>query len=191
MLDERRWEISARPRWRINNKFSLNPRIEFSKNYNEIGYASYFAEDSIAFGKRNRDRVTNQLSASYVFNNKSALSLSMRHYWSAVDYQEYYLLQQDGTLREYPGYTENHDLNFNTLSIDLEYSWNLAPGSFLTVVWKNNIYQSVEVSDDLFLGYIDNFNETLNSPQSNSFSVKLTYYVDYQQVIRPHMPFPR
>ncbi len=103
----------------------------------------------------------------------------------------YYLLQNDGSLEDYPEFSDNKDLNFNILSVDLEYSWNLAPGSFLTMVWKNNIYQSQEISDDIFNGYVDNFNETISSPQSNSFSIKLTYYVDYQQVIRPHMPFPR
>lgn len=189
--DTRGWEFSLRPRWRVNNKLSLSPRIEISKDNNQVGYASYFAEDSIAFGKRDVRRVTNQLSASYVFNNKSALSLSMRHYWSAVDYKEYYLLQKDGTVADYPEYGENEDLNFNTLSVDLEYSWNLAPGSFLTMVWKNNIYNPQEIEADQFTGYIDNFNTTLRSDQSNSFSIKLTYYVDYQQVIRPHMPFPR
>jgi len=188
--DTRGWEISARPRLRVNNKLSISPRFEVSKSFNEIGYASYFATDSIAFGKRNVNRVTNQISASYVFNNTSALSLSMRHYWSAVDYQEYYLLQRDGTLEDYPQFDTNKDINFNILTVDLEYSWNLAPGSFLTVVWKNNIYQSDEVSDDLFTGYVDNFNRTIISPQSNSFSVKITYYVDYQQVIRPRLPFP-
>ena len=188
--DTRGWEISARPRWRVNNKFSINPRIEVSNNKNEIGYASYFAVDSIAFGKRNVKRVINQISASYVFNNTSALSLSMRHYWSSVDYQEYYLLQTDGTLADYPQFDSNNDLNFNILTVDLEYSWNFAPGSFLTMVWKNNVYQSEEVSDDLFVGYVDNFNRTITSPQVNSFSVKLTYYLDYQTVIRPRLPFP-
>ena len=188
--DTRGWELSARPRIRINDKFSISPRFEVSNTRNEIGYASYFAEDSIAFGKRDVNRVTNQLSASYVFNNKSALSLSMRHYWSAVDYSEYYLLQRDGSLADYPEFDENQDLNFNILTVDLEYSWNFAPGSFLTVVWKNNIYQSEEVTDDLFVGYMDNFNRTIISPQTNSFSVKVTYYVDYHQVIRPRLPFP-
>ncbi len=188
--DARGWEFSARPRWRINNKVSINPRIEISNNKNEVGYASYFAEDSIAFGKRNVMRVTNQISASYVFNNVSALSLSMRHYWSAVDYQEYYLLQRDGSLLDYPEFDQNKDLNFNILTVDLEYSWNLAPGSFLTAVWKNNIYQSESVTEDLFVGYVDNFNRTIVSPQTNSFSIKLTYYLDYHQVIRPRLPFP-
>jgi len=189
--DTRGWEISARPRLRINNKFSISPRIEVSQDKNQIGYASNFAEDSIAFGRRNVKRVTNQISASYVFNNTSALSLSMRHYWSAVDYQQYFLLQRDGSLVDYPEFDSNQDLNFNIFTVDLEYSWNLAPGSFLTLVWKNNIYQSEEVSDDLFIGYRDNFNRTITSPQTNSFSVRITYYVDYHQVIRPRLPFPK
>ncbi|MCD6346152.1 MAG: hypothetical protein J7L96_01900, partial [Bacteroidales bacterium] len=84
----------------------------------------------------------------------------------------------------------NKDINFNILTVDLEYNWNLAPGSYLTVVWKNNIYTSDSVEDDLFVNYWDNFNQTINAPQTNSFSVKLTYYLDYHTVIRPRLPFP-
>ena len=178
------------PRIRINDRLSINPRIQIEKKMNQIGYAGYISDDSIAFGNREVNRITNQLSATYVFNNKSALSLSMRHYWSAVDYSEYYLLQKDGGYVDFPDYPVNEDLNFNILTVDLEYSWNLAPGSFLTVVWKNNIYSSEEVENDLFMNYWDNFSETFSSPQTNSFSIKLTYYLDYQTVIRPRLPFP-
>jgi len=190
LAGENAWEISTMPRIRINDKISLNPRFQYEQARNQIGYAEYISDDSVAFGKRSVNRVTSQLSASYVFNNKSALSLSMRHYWSAVDYSEYFLLQRDGELIDYPDFPYNEDLNFNILAVDLEYSWNLAPGSFLTVVWKNNIYTSEEVDDDIFMNYWDNFNETVSSPQTNSFSVKLTYYLDYQTVIRPRLPFP-
>ncbi|MEA1878158.1 MAG: DUF5916 domain-containing protein [Bacteroidota bacterium] len=190
LVGENAWEISAMPRIRINDKLSINPRFKYEQAKNQIGYAGYLSDDSIAFGKRAVDRITSQVAASYVFSNKSALSLSMRHYWSTVDYSQYFLLQRDGGLNEYPDYPYNEDLNFNILTVDLEYSWNLAPGSFLTVVWKNNIYTSDEVDDDLFLNYWDNFNATFSSPQTNSFSVKLTYYLDYQTVIRPRLPFP-
>ncbi|MBT3242841.1 MAG: carbohydrate binding family 9 domain-containing protein [Bacteroidetes bacterium] len=188
--DEKGWEISTMPRIRVNDKLSITPRIKLEKVENEIGYTTYLSEDSIVFGRRMVTRVTNQLSASYVFNNVSALSLSMRHYWSAVDYNKYYMLESDGTLSDYPEYSSNEDINFNILSIDLEYSWNLAPGSFLTIVWKNNIYASEGVDDDLFVNYWDNFGRTINAPQTNSFSAKLTYYLDYQTVIRPRLPFP-
>jgi len=187
---ENGWELGVMPRIRINNKLSINPRFKYEQAQNQVGYAGYLNQDSIAFGKRAVSRVTSQLAASYVFNNKSALSLSMRHYWSTVNYSEYYLLERDGELSDYTDYPNNEDLNFNILTVDLEYSWNLAPGSFLTVVWKNNIYTSDEVEDDLFLNYWDNFNATFSSPQTNSFSVKLTYYLDYQTVIRPRLPFP-
>ncbi len=191
IAEERGWEISAMPRIRVNDKLSINPRVQYETTSNQIGYASYIAEDSIAFGLRDIQRVTNQLSASYVFNNMMALSLSVRHYWSAVDYLEYYQLNRSGGLNDFSNYTGNNDLNFNTFNIDLEYSWNLAPGSFLTVVWKNNIYMSEEIDNDVFTDYWDSFETTINSPQTNSFSVKLTYYLDYHSVIKPRLPFPQ
>lgn len=190
LAGENKWEISTMPRVRVSDKLSISPRIKYEQAENQIGYAGYISEDSIGFGKRDVNRVTSQLSASYVFNNKSALSFSMRHYWSSVDYSEYFLLQEDGELKEYPDYPYNEDINFNIMTVDLEYNWNLAPGSYLTVVWKNNIYKSDEVENDLFVNYWDNLNNTFSSPQTNSFSIKLTYYLDYHTVIRPRLPFP-
>ncbi len=188
--DERAWEISAGPRIRVSQKLSILPSVKFEHAMNQIGFANYLDDDHIVFGSRNVKRITNQISSSYVFNNTMALSLSVRHYWSAVDYQGYFLLQNDGCVSDYPEYEYNEDLNFNILTIDLEYSWNLAPGSYLTAVWKNQVYKSEEVVDNYFINYWDNVNRTLSSPQTNSFSVKLTYYLDYQTVIRPRLPFP-
>ena len=187
---EQRITVEFGPRIRFNDKLSVTSKFEYQASQNEIGYAGYISDDSIGFGRRQVHRVTSQLSSGYVFNNKAALNLSVRHYWSAVDYQEYYLLREDGGLNAYPDYPENEDINFNILSVDLEYSWNLSPGSYLTVVWKNNVYVSEEVTNDLFMNYWDNLNYTIGSPQTNSFSAKLTYYLDYHSVIRPRLPFP-
>jgi hypothetical protein len=188
--DERSWEISVQPRIRLSQKLSIFPRIELERVDNQIGYASYIDENHIVFGKRSVDRITNQITASYVFNNTMAVSLSSRHYWSAVDYTQYYLLNDNGRVIDYPENESNEDLNFNILTVDLEYSWNFAPGSFLTMVWKNQIYASQEIDDNIFQDYWDNFSNTIQSPQVNSFSVKLTYYLDYHSVIRPRLPFP-
>lgn len=187
---ERAWEFNVMPRFRINDKLSVFPRFQIEQAKDQVGYAGVVGADTIAFGRRQVERVTNQLTATYVFSNVSAVSLSARHYWSAVDYSEYFRLLPDGGISPYPDYPENKDINFNILSIDLEYSWNLSPGSFLTVVWKNNIYVSEQVSNDLFMNYWENLDYTITSPQTNSFSAKLTYYLDYHSVVRPRLPFP-
>jgi hypothetical protein len=177
------FEYSISPRLRLNNKLSFFPSFQFMTDHGDQGFVTDLDNGSLVFGQRNIKTVTNSLSGSYVFNNKSALSLSLRHYWSQVDYLKYYLLDSDGGLLDYPEYSGNNNLDFNIFNIDLEYSLNFAPGSYLTVVWKNNILKEATIESQAFLSYLDNLKGTLNSPQTNSFSVKVIYYLDYKKVL--------
>jgi hypothetical protein len=118
-----------------------------------------------------------------VFSNRAALSLSLRHYWSQVKYLGFYYLGEDGGLVDYPEYPVNEDLDFNIFNIDLEYSLNFAPGSYLTVVWKNSISSNKTIDPLAFMSYWDNLQGTLQSPQINSFSAKVIYYLDYKRVL--------
>lgn len=176
------------PRFRFNDRLSVFPSIRFNKQVDDRGYANLISSDSIVFGRRDVKTITNSITGSYIFNNKAALSLSLRHYWSEVDYKEYYLLSEDGKLLDYADYPVNEDLNFNIFTIDLEYAWNFAPGSYLTAVWKNNISRSDEVKDNLFMSYWNNLHGTLVSPQMNSFSIKVSYYFDYKRILRKPTP---
>jgi len=187
-INEHGYEGSFGPRIRFNDRFSVYPSIGFSQKYNDRGYAGLLSQDSIVFGRRDQKIITNSITGSYVFNNKAALSLAFRHYWSEVNYLQYYLLGEEGQLTDYSDYQGNKDLNFNIFTIDLEYAWNFAPGSYLTAVWKNNISTSDEVDNEMFLSYWDNLHNTVLSPQVNSFSIKATYYFDYQRVIRKPTP---
>jgi len=188
LMNEHGYEGNFGPRVRFNDRFTIYPSIAFSQKYNDRGFASLPNPDSIFFGRRDVRTITNSISGSYVFNNKMALSLVFRHYWSEVNYLQYYLLNEDGTLADYPDYPGNGDLNFNFFTIDLEYAWNFAPGSYLTAVWKNNISQSKAVDNELFLSYWDNLHNTILAPQTNSFSIKASYYLDYQKFIRKPVP---
>jgi hypothetical protein len=68
-------------------------------------------------------------------------------------------------------------MNTNFLNIDMGHTWRFAPGSELSVVWKNAIraisYYITENSGE-------NFRNMLDEPQSNSISIKILYYLDYQ-----------
>jgi len=186
--DENSFQVSFNPRFRISDKLSLFPRIQIEEISHEKGYAGYLGNDSILFGRRDVERVTSTLSGNYVFNNRAALSLSLRHYWSAVDYDQYFLLNREGGLDAFESYDGNKDVNFNTLTVDMEFSWNFAPGSFMTAVWKNNIYRSESVPDDLFYNYWENLNGTISAPQTNSFSIKISYYFDYHRIVKEGRP---
>lgn len=176
-------QFTISPRFRLNNKLSLFPSFEFVTDQGEQGYVTGLDNGSLVFGKRNIKNVTNSITGSYVFNNRSALSLSLRHYWSQVNYLQFYLLDPNGGLLDYPEYIGNPNLDFNIFNIDLEYSLNFAPGSYLTMVWKNSISKSETIENQNFLSYWDNLQGTLIAPQTNSFSIKVIYYLDYKRIL--------
>jgi hypothetical protein len=132
----------------------------------------------IYFGKRNNKTLTNTFSTGYIFTANSYLTFRLRHYWSVADYtNDFYLLRQDGKLDGNTTYTGNHDNNYNSFNIDMVYNWRFAPGSDITIVWKNAIYSS---GDYIFNNLSDNLHYMFDSPQSNSLSIKVLYYLDYQ-----------
>jgi hypothetical protein len=76
-------------------------------------------------------------------------------------------------------YYENHDINFNAFNIDLSYNWRFAPGSEMSIVWKNELLRQSNTLDPYYLESLD---RVLQSSQLNSFSVKILYYLDYHSV---------
>jgi len=61
----------------------------------------------------------------------------------------------------------------------MAYSLEFAPGSFISLVWKNEIYASNSNSDDDFF---INFANTMQEIQGNSLSLKVVYYLDYLSI---------
>ena len=177
---------SIGPRLRIGDKFLFVYTFEYDQFSNQKGFVDITdGGDRIIFGRRDNLTYTNSIEGSYIFSNKSWLSLNVRHYWSQVDYDKYYSLQPNGDLTSDPGYTRNADLNYNVFNVDLMYSWNFAPGSFLKLVWKNSIQEREHIQANQFYGFFDNLENTFGSRQAqNSFSVKVTYYLDYKYLFR-------
>jgi hypothetical protein len=109
------------------------------------------------------------------------LSLRARHYLSSAEYNQYYLLNQDGSLSADNNYSENEDITFNAFNIDLVYTWRFAPGSDIIFVWKNAIYDE---NEQIRGNYIDNLDATLNSPAYDHLSIKFLYYLDYNYFVK-------
>ncbi len=164
------------PRLRISDRMIIYYEFEEDISRKNNGYVSKTSgNDTVYFGKRNQNTMVHTFDADYTFSNKSSIGLRIRHYWSTVDYLDFFTLKQDGSLAEEDNYSANNR-NFNAFNIDMVYSWEFAPGSELSIVWKN----SIESDEDFLVpGYYDNFKETLKSPHLNSFSIKLLYYLDY------------
>ena len=90
----------------------------------------------------------------------------------------YFRLLENGELS--PGsFTGNPNYNYNAFNIDMVYTWRFAPGSEMTIVWKNAIYAGESL---IYYDYLDNLRNMFDSPVLNSLSLKILYYLDYQSL---------
>jgi len=164
---------------RLGQHVQLEYYGNFNNSMNDRGFVDKNSTgDSIIFAKRNVFTFTNVFATSYVINNKTSLSLRARHYWSGARNQNYWLLQTDGSLLPNASYTQNKDQNYNAFTVDMNFRWVFAPGSELVFAWKNAAYSLLNtVTTD----YWDNLQKSLQN-QSNSLSVKVLYYIDYNKI---------
>lgn len=176
-IDQRNYYFEINPRYRPNEKLRLEYAFENFYRAKDIGYVDNIS-DYIIFGKRDVNTITNSIRAGYIFTGKSALNIRLRHYWTTAVYDQYYHLTEEGYLVS-ADYSEHNDINYNAFNIDLIYRWNFAPGSELSVMWKNCILQS---DSEITYDFVENLENTLRSPQNNSFSIKALYYIDYQSL---------
>ena len=107
-----------------------------------------------------------------------ALSLAFRHYFSDVTYKQFYTLDNDGDVTPTNNFTKNLNGTYNAWNIDLRYSWWFAPGSQLTFLYRNAIQNYLNESR---LGMKNNYNQLFAEPAVHNFSLKLTYYLDYNR----------
>ena len=165
-------------RYRFNNKLSVNLDLNAIPSYNSAGFAGFEGNDVI-FSRRFINTFDNSLGIKYNFTKNSGITANIRHYWSEVTAKQFYTLQDNGTLNENNTFNENVNFNVNLFNVDMVYTWQFAPGSFMYVVWKNNT-QNFERSN----GYFKNLNNTLGTAQNNNLSVKLIYYLDYLKLVK-------
>lgn len=111
-----------------------------------------------------------------------ALTFRMRHYWSKVEYNSYHMLLEDGGLAD-TNYAGNHNGNFDAFNIDMIYRWRFAPGSDIFIIWKNAL---LNFDEEAQLGYFDNLNGLFRAPNSNSLSLKVIYFLDYNNIVKSH-----
>jgi hypothetical protein len=165
---------------RVGKRCMLYYGLSVSNTYNDRGYVDNSAdEDTIWFARRDVRVLENSVEASYSFTNKASVRLRVRHYWSGAANHEDFTLNEDGTLKKDPAYTQNQDENYNAFNVDLVFRWIFAPGSELTAAWKNSILDSREIYMER---YMTNLRDTWDADQINSFSIKILYYIDYNSL---------
>jgi len=176
--------VTLHPIVRVNDHFIFDYIFTYDQVLEQVGYADIIkGEGVILFGKRDVFTVVNTLSGKYLFRNNLSLNLVTRHYWEKGLYSSFYSLLDEGGLLAIPEYTGNHDFNFNAFSVDMVFTWIFAPGSSINIVWKNSIDKDDKVAVNNFFS---NLRNTFESPQRNILSLKILYYLDYQQLQRKH-----
>ena len=166
--------------FRFSNKFSLGNDFSYQPRINYAGWVGNSKGQTI-FSRFNRQTVENSIDGKYSFNNKMGITLVARHYWSTRQNKEFFALTGDGRLNPVTGIQNDYDRNFNTFNLDMNYIWQFAPGSELTITWKD---ASLASENQVLRGYNKNLNHVFGSPQNNSLSFKVLYYVDYLQLMK-------
>ncbi|WP_303310494.1 DUF5916 domain-containing protein [Hymenobacter sp. BT730] len=181
--------INFGPRYRVSNQLSFRYNFEWSVRPNQVGYVNGgldssnpldqpFAErGDILLGRRRVMTYVNTVTGTYTFNNRMSFNIRTRHYSSSVHYYDFTRLMKEGA-EEKVDYRRNRDTSFNAFNVDAAFSWWFAPGSQMSVVWKNAGSTFLEAESATPL-YFDNLSNTINTPHNNSVSIKVLYYLDY------------
>lgn len=178
------YNLNLSPRFRFSDKFLMVYSLNINMSNGSRGYAARVDNQPI-FGERNRKRLTNSISANYTFNPFNTLALTFRHYWDTVDYDyELFTLLDNGRLTTESGYNidnigQSPNINFSTWNIDLSYSWQFAPGSFLTALYRNQLFNRDTMSQD---SYSESLNTLFNQPIQHTLSVRVQYFIDFNGI---------
>lgn len=170
--------LEFEPRYRISDKWKLFYFANATFSDKEQGFVSR-DENNIYFGERDRNTIENTLESQYIFNDKMALSFAFRHYYSEVTYDKYFTLEENGDLISDETYETNHNATYNSWNIDLRFSWWFAPGSQLSLLYRNSMESYDEIS---CMSFNDNFDYLFDQPQLNSISLRVSYFLDYNRM---------
>ena len=174
------YNILISPKYRFNNQLSLSLATDYTFQKNDRGWAAFDNSD-IIFSRRDLQILQNDITGKYAINNKMTLNLTARYYWSFSEIHQFMTLQDDGNLIENNSYTTNQNRNFNSWNFDLSYSWWFAPGSEISILYRNYAQESTRIVEH---NLNTNFRNVLNSDLTSIFSIRLRYFIDYNYLVK-------
>jgi hypothetical protein len=179
---------SIGPIIKFSDRLSLRHTFSYDHFVNDVGFANFDSLGNSIFGKRDIYTITNTLTLKYIFKNDMSLSLRIRHYLSNGIYKQYYTLLDNGLLQNNDAYTTINNFNSNYFNVDLVYSWQFSPGSSMNIVYKNAIDREATIGTP---DYYQNLHDAINSPQTNTLSLQIVYYLDYQYLRKSKVLSPK
>jgi hypothetical protein len=170
--------FSISPRYRFSDKFLLSYSFAYGYQNNNTGYVAFDNDGNTIFARRNRSTYNNTLQGKYSVNNVMNFNLAVRHYWSYALNNKFMTLQENGSLEDNLVYNTNQDRYYNSWNLDLSYSWWFAPGSQISVLYRNS--SSYYPEADFSQNYRQNFKKVFNPENLNNvLSISIRYFIDY------------
>jgi hypothetical protein len=179
VINENRYEagVNISPRYRFSDKFSLVYGFNYFKQKNDIGFID-FESSNIIFARRDRDTYTNSITSKFSISSVMNFNLSVRHYWSLAENNKINNLNEDGSLSPNTTYSGNRNSNFSTWNLDLSYSWWFAPGSQMSILYRNN---AGTFDREINKNFGSNFSNLFQDNLNHVLSVSVRYFIDYNQ----------
>ena len=184
LYSEKEYRARVSPRVRFNDKISMQYVLSLRNRYNEIGYLDDLSISNTQntqpiISLRNTRMVTNVFSGSYIINNKIDFSMKLRYHIDQVEILDFNRIDNEGYLVKTEienNNTEDYNINYSTWTADIGLNWWFAPGSQISLVWKNGVDNQ---TNSVNYNWLDNVEESFNLQQQNSLSLKVVYYLDY------------
>ncbi|MBS4039405.1 MAG: hydrolase [Flavobacteriales bacterium] len=170
------WNYSISPRYRFSDKLNVIYRFNFNKQFNDVGWTG-FQNQQVILGLRDRDTYTQTVTAKYGINQDMTFNLSVRHYWSVVQNNDYLVLLPNGTFAPI-AFDRNRDNNFGLWNLDFSYVWWFAPGSQMSFLYRNTGNQFINEAN---YNFGQNFSNLFENNLNHTFSVSIRYFLEYEK----------
>jgi hypothetical protein len=170
--------IMISPRYRFTDRWSMIYSFDYFHQNSDIGWVDFF-EDQTILAERNRVTLTNSLRGRFSLNEVMTFNLVARYYWSIADNIQYHALQTDGSFTPINNYPFSRNANFNLWNFDLSYSWWFAPGSEISVLYRNS---AQNFTTDIQRNMNENVSRLFENYLNHVFSISIRYFVDYNRV---------
>jgi len=173
-------------RYRFSNQFTLEFSNRHESETDYIVYAGKEMSGEPIIGFVDFKDVTSVLSGIYNFSPRTNLTLRTRHYWSNVPYKRFANVDAKGNevARDPSLPAPDVDANINIFNMDAFFTWDFRLGSRLILGWKNWLGDENSVNGTSYKYYLGNFGKTFAASHGNEFTLRLVYFIDYNQLKR-------
>lgn len=169
-------------RYRFSNSLSMSLESEASFDQGNVGYA-FLREtngDPIIGWRKVTERTT-ILSGNINFTSRIFITLRARHYWSKINYEKFYNVDDQGYWIN-RAFIDGNNNNYNAYNLDMFFTWDFMYGSRFILGWKNWLPQETNIDGNRYRGYLKNVQQTMTQLQGRELTARLIYFLDHRKM---------